>query len=206
MIDADPRPLSAAPQADPTASSGARADVLALFDLAIQIKPRSGAVFSPGQDPLYRYALWRALTEPGVEPARWLAVIMLNPSTADHTTDDPTMRSVRRLATANGYDGVLVANLFALRTPSPQALKQHEQPVGPLNDAWIDAVAARGSAVVAAWGANGVFRGRGKEVAERLAQRHDLLCFRETSGGSPEHPLYLPTSVQPAVYRSKVEI
>jgi len=49
----------------------------------------AGATFDPSK--VYRYHLWRDWTPPPDAPRR-LCWIMLNPSTADDWTDDPTIR------------------------------------------------------------------------------------------------------------------
>ena len=46
---------------------------------------------------------------------RTLFVIGLNPSSADSSTPDPTMQSVLRIASYNGFDGYIMLNLYPLR-------------------------------------------------------------------------------------------
>src|SRR4051812_14962809 len=68
-----------------------------------------GARFS--SDRRHRYALWRVW-----DGDRGLCnFLMLNPSTADETSDDPTVASCTRRARAWGYGGLVVTNLFAFR-------------------------------------------------------------------------------------------
>lgn len=141
----------------------------------------------------YRYLLTR-IWDPAVPPAVFL---MLNPSTADALEDDATiLRLVRRpngFAHRMGAGGVVVVNLFALRSTDPRALRDHADPVGPLNDAFIRRATAGASTVVAAWGAGGVEHGRGQRIAETLRKRGvRLQCLGMTSTGQPRHPLYLP--------------
>lgn len=74
----------------------------------------------------YRYALWRQFGE----SERCAAFIMLNPSTADAETDDPTIRRCVDFAASWGCGRLLVLNLFAVRATSPKDMKAHTAPSG----------------------------------------------------------------------------
>ena len=80
----------------------------------------------------YRYALWRRWA-PGDD---YGLLVGLNPSTADHRRDDPTIRRCIGFARDWGYSGLCVANLFAFRATYPRDLFAADDPVGPRNDAW----------------------------------------------------------------------
>jgi hypothetical protein len=68
----------------------------------------------------YRYHLHRYVDLPlGVDDRGTLVWIMLNPSTADDTADDNTIRRVRRCTADNGYSELHVVNLFARRCTRP---------------------------------------------------------------------------------------
>jgi len=91
----------------------------------------NGAELSPcGQ---YRYVLWR---DTGTGEGS-VVFIMLNPSTADATTDDPTIRRCLGFARHWGYRTLVVVNLFALRATNPRMLLTHTQRIGRLNDDWL---------------------------------------------------------------------
>ena len=76
----------------------------------------------------YRYALWRRWA-PGDD---YVLLVGLNPSTADHRRDDPTIRRCIGFARDWGYSGLCVANLFAFRATYPRDLFAADDPVAPL--------------------------------------------------------------------------
>ena len=90
-----------------------------------------GAVFSP--NGVYRYSLSRVWKrEKGL-----VLFLLLNPSTADANVLDPTLRRCMSFAEAWGYGGILVGNIFALRSTDPQFLYLSRDPIGPTNDFYI---------------------------------------------------------------------
>ncbi|GIL13657.1 MAG: hypothetical protein BroJett038_23770 [Chloroflexota bacterium] len=156
----------------------------------------SSAVFSPCRR--YRYALWRRwgdLLEPGRDG--YAMFICLNPSTADETRDDPTIRRCIAFARAWGYSGLCMANLFAFRATDPAKMMAQANPIGPENDEHLSRLAKGALVVVAAWGANGTHLGRDVEVRRALPALHYLSLTKE---GHPGHPLYLPKSLTPVAW------
>ena len=128
-----------------------------------------------------------------------LAFIMLNPSTADETDDDPTLRRCLHFAQRGAvYGGLIVVNLFAWRATDPSDLIREEQAgtdvVGPKNDEAVRTAATVADDAVCAWGAmGGLFPARANHVLAILreigAKTHSLGL---TKNRSPKHPLYLP--------------
>lgn len=152
---------------------------------------RRGALFSPCRK--YRYALFRAW-----EPAKGFVMFVgLNPSTADETVDDPTIRRCIAFAQAWGYGGLCMANLFAFRATEPADMKKAPDPVGPENDGYLQSLSLAADVVVAAWGVHGTHRGRDTQVRAMLPNLHYL---RLTKDGHPGHPLYLPASLRPVAW------
>jgi len=146
------------------------------------------------QDRRYRYVLRRDWS--GVlAPTGYAMVIGLNPSTADETVDDPTIRRCIAFAQAWGYSGLCMANLFAFRATQPKDMFAAEDPVGPDNNDWLLDCAAGAAIVVAAWGAHGTYRERDTWARASLGDLHYL---RLTKDGHPGHPLYLPKDLRPA--------
>lgn len=155
---------------------------------------KSATISSCGQ---YRYTLTRLWDEkkPGA------LFIMLNPSTADASVDDPTIRRCVGFARAWDCGSVTVVNLFAFRATRPADLislakSALADAVGPDNDKHIrralDDHNGRGDYIVCAWGSHGsnpVLRARLKHVIYYLPLA-DLLCLDTTKNGDPRHPLY----------------
>lgn len=133
----------------------------------------------------YRYALWR-FWDMGAEA---LPILMLNPSTADASKDDPTIRRCVGFAKREGYGGIVVVNLFGWRATDPKALPTEADAIGPDNEAIVAAITQR-RPVLCAWGAFADARAR--FVRNALESRGStLLCLGKTKDGAPRHPLYV---------------
>lgn len=156
------------------------------------------AEFSPCG--LYRYRLTRDLPMMLAERDRCTALfVMLNPSTADATTDDRTVGRCTSFARRIGCTRLVVCNLYAYRATRPADMRLAEQIggvdiVGPENDEWIRREAFKAAVVVAAWGANAE-PGRATDVLG-LLRRHGQFprkvhALGVTADGQPCHPLYL---------------
>jgi hypothetical protein len=145
-----------------------------------------GATLSPCRT--YRYSLWRVW-----EPDKGMVAFCgLNPSTADETVDDPTIRRCIGFARDWGYGGLYMLNLFAFRATDPKVMKAATDPVGPDNDATLVSYQKQGVLIVAAWGNDGVFKGRAQHVLKNVLVHGPVKCLGRTKDGCPKHPLYLP--------------
>lgn len=134
----------------------------------------------------YRYRLWR-WWDSAQSMCLW---IMLNPSTADADTDDPTIRKCCGYARRWGYGGIMVVNLFAYRATDPRELRRVADPVGPDNDVFIRTEAEAAGAAVCAWGTKG--GDRASDVVNMLeGVGVELWAVRFTHAGHPGHPLYV---------------
>jgi hypothetical protein len=147
----------------------------------------------------YRYMLSR----------RWgngatMKFIMLNPSTADASEDDPTIRRCIGFARREGLDGIHVVNLFALRSTDPDGLLHHPDPRGTRNAEFIVQALSMPGPNVCAWG--GWFdnhKNRPKRInMVEMARRSGvgLHCLGFTKAGAPRHPLYLKRDTPLAPY------
>ena len=129
--------------------------------------------------------------------------IMLNPSTADASKNDPTITRCEGFASAWGFDTLLVGNLFAARSTDPKDLKRLGDPVGPLNDDALVDMAHDASMVIAAWGEKGKLHRRDQHVLALIARIRSVFRIGPaTKDGHPRHPLYLAQTLTPEMHRS----
>lgn len=192
---------------------------------------RERAIFS--ECGKYRYALYRDLkkhpkwhdkphsesVENGVHRPVWYPrpclFIMLNPSTANHDKDDPTIRRCLSFAHQLRCDRIYIANIFAYRTPYPKELRAASSGdvIGEENADWIKTLVDvtwrrednRGY-VIAAWGPGGRFMEQDKTVLgwidTEVARRGETVhCLGHSQDGSPRHPLMMPKEVNLKVYK-----
>jgi hypothetical protein len=151
------------------------------------------AIFSPCRT--YRYTLERIWWPMDKHVVAFLG---LNPSIADEIQDDPTVRRCLGYAKSWGYGRMMMLNIFAFRATDPRVMKTSSDPVGPENDTFLLNSAKRSTLVVCAWGNDGAYRGRSRQVVEMLLEAGvELMCLRLTKQGEPGHPLYLPKNLQP---------
>jgi len=150
----------------------------------------SSAIISPCQT--YRYSLTREW-----DSGSCVLWIMLNPSTADASLDDPTIRRCIGFTKSYGYGSLEVVNLFAFRATDPKdmaaAKARGVDVIGPDNDKHITEAASRASLVIAAWGADKLAPLRSVFI-RKLVAPHELRALGKSKGGAPKHPLYLPSN------------
>jgi hypothetical protein len=137
----------------------------------------------------YRYRLVRAWAR-----GRRVAFVMLNPSTADASRDDPTIRRCVGFARAWGFGSLEVVNLFALRTSKPRDLVRAADPVGSANHRYVVRALGRADLVIAAWG--GAPLARSRDPFARLLRGAPVYCLGRTCAGAPRHPLYVRASTR----------
>ncbi|MBD2319872.1 DUF1643 domain-containing protein [Phormidium tenue] len=156
---------------------------------------KKGAVID--KTGLYRYSLWR---EWDIDKSK-IVFIMLNPSKADASIDDPTLRRCINFANSWGFGSLIVVNLFAFRTASPLELKKVDNPIGKQNDRYLKKAIKSADRVVVAWGNNGKLMQRDRFVLELLS-KHNIQphCLGITKSGYPCHPLYVLFSNHLSVY------
>lgn len=170
---------------------------------------KSSAEFSDDTDGSdgrgeYRYTLWRKGLlddDPGAYAQfydKYAQFICLNPSTASEHEDDPTVKRCWQRARRMGYGAFVMTNLFAYRATDPKRMKLAEEPIGEWNDEWLSNLAFEAGLIILAWGCDGRYLERDKEVLRLLEPHIDkMMCLKLTQDGYPCHPLYLPDKLKP---------
>ena len=150
---------------------------------------------------------------------------MLNPSTADASQDDPTLKRVMGFSYRWGFAGCVVVNLYPYRSPHPAALAAWrramianvEQPDRSARwDAYcrnvkeVAGIVESASMHIAAWGAFEPSPGDRHSVLSFIADELspieiDWRCIGVTAGGFPKHPFArglhrVPDSAEPVLY------
>lgn len=147
---------------------------------------------------MYRYWLKRVWDE----KLPMAIYVMLNPSTADATENDQTIRLCMSWARKLGRGGIGVVNLFSYRSTYPHELLSAlsngvDMAVGPDTEAYYKAAieAFPNALYIAAWGNYGHLVDRGRQVSKYFeAAGAPLHCIGVTKDGSPRHPLRVPYS------------
>ncbi|MCX4707173.1 DUF1643 domain-containing protein [Streptomyces sp. NBC_01373] len=196
MFEVEPEPATTAGPApardveqSPIGDCSAAAAIWAESNsLQLQTGSAGSAVLSPCGT--YRYRLDRSWNEDAA-PMVW---VMLNPSTADADEDDSTLRRVTAFSKKAGCGGLVVVNLFALRSKDPKELRAHADPIGPCNEAAVLDATAGAARIAVAWG--DVTRAERAERARAVTalltgHGRPLECLGLTGKGHPRHPLYV---------------
>jgi len=154
-----------------------------------ELEIRKGADFSICKK--YRYALWREWDK----NLPCVGFVGLNPSTADDTTDDPTIKRVMAIAHYNGYGSIFMFNLFPLVSTDPRALEDFfNTPFHDIEDS-NNEIKMRAYAkanckdIVFAWGN---FKQAQPRYAAMCKMFPNAKAIFLNKNGSPKHPLYCP--------------
>jgi len=138
----------------------------------------------------YRYRLYREWQPSEQMPITW---IMLNPSTADASIDDPTIRRCIAFSKAWGYGAMWIGNLYAYRSTDPSVMLRlgANEARGPDNWRHVEDMATNSAKVVCAWGAPG-----GNKIPKEVWSPGGMWCLGMTKHGAPKHPLYVKGDTQ----------
>ncbi len=155
----------------------------------------------------WRYSLTREITDPQFgcldedERGGTVTFVGLNPSTADETADDPTIRRCVRFAREWGFDRLKMVNLYAYRATDPAVLWEAQKSgvdiVGPENDHVLSLVFGGSDRTIAAWGA----LAHPDRVAEIMAwPLRPRWALGFTKDRRPRHPLYVRADTLPVPF------
>lgn len=161
-------------------------------------------------DRIWRYTLWREWTDDlfvnRTKPG-FVQFIGLNPSTADETKDDHTIRRCRNFARRWGYLAMCMTNLFAFRATDPRAMLKAADPVGPQNDKHLVNIAHEADLIVCCWTALGNHQqrtgGLRRDVEVKYflkSYAHKMRVFGLTASGHPRHPSRLPNATELTIF------
>lgn len=148
------------------------------------------AVLSPCG--LYRYRLERQVAMDG--PV--YAFFGINPSTADATEDDATVRKWTGFAKRWGASRFIVGNVFAYRATDVKELAAVDDPHGPDIGDHITDIITEADILVPCWGNTSKVPPALQEFFDVLADAlvssgKPVRCFGLTKAGDPMHPLML---------------
>ena len=142
----------------------------------------------------YRYIL-------GTRGERPLICIGINPSTAAPDDLDNTLKSVERIALANGFDSFIMFNVYAQRATDPDDMEQecnmllHKENMKAFE--YVLSLSGEKPAIWAAWG-NIIEKRRYlpdcvRSMIEIGSRYHASWCSagKISKKGHPHHPLYL---------------
>ena len=142
----------------------------------------------------YRYVLTRTWDAADDK----VLFIMLNPSTATETQNDPTVERCERRARALGFGAFRVANIFAWRDSEPRRMRAAPDPVGADNDRLIRESCHWADHIICAWGTHGAYLDRGAQVSAIVhATGRPVFHLGLTKAGHPRHPLYIAYAQRP---------
>lgn len=141
----------------------------------------------------YRYILRRHVNFLG---GRKFGFFGINPSIADETIDDNTIKKLIQFTILNEGSEFLIGNVFALISTDVNELSRVNNPKGGDNAKHIQEIIEECDVLVPCWGSrNKVPKALYGEVDGLMnvlkSSGKPLLCFGHTKSGDPKHPLML---------------
>jgi hypothetical protein len=168
------------------------------FALEAEIEIRGSALFARDLTLRREIRRWWA-----PKPIRWAAWLMLNPSNAGESANDPTALRVTHFTKSWGYDGWIGVNLYPFISSVPAAMWKWANWEAKRDDlganlADIERVARLSSIRIAAFGAAPIEHDQPwlEQCLEAFGQPADdpdgdeiLYCLGRNKTGQPLHPL-----------------
>jgi len=146
----------------------------------------SGAKFSECRK--YRFVLYRIwdTSKP------MIMFVGLNPSTANETKDDATIRRVKSMAASWGYGGVYMMNCFPFISTDPKGLVTSKS---EYHESLLKQIGLSCKDVVFAWGDFDIVRTTSRYL-DLLEMFPHAKALHINKNGSPKHPLYCKSDIQ----------
>lgn len=150
----------------------------------------------------HRYNLTR---EVGTDVGGQVCWVMLNPSTADAETDDPTIRRCINFTREWEYGKLVVVNLWPYRATKPADLKRwlgkpdtaDFETAMRTNYLYQHRALDTSSLIICAWGNEGDKVGRPLAAEWIEHYGYKLHILGHNKDGQPKHPLYVPADAVP---------
>ena len=132
--------------------------------------------------------------------------IGLNPSLSDSVYIDNTTRKIIKICKNYNYGNLKILNLFALISSTPDKLLNHKNPIGYLNNKFINKSLKYWSEnknchLWLGWGNKGFLFNRDKIISKKIMNSYSIkkenfvdplgpLLIKKTKKQNPIHPLY----------------
>lgn len=128
----------------------------------------------------------------------------VNPSTADASVNDATVRKWIGFTKLWGGSRFIVGNVFGFRAKDVERLAYCADPWGDDNHFHVEQIIAAADILVPCWGARGKLPKKLHKSLDQFAEIFDsidkpVMTFGRTAGGDPMHPQMLAykTQLQP---------
>jgi hypothetical protein len=115
-----------------------------------------------------------------------LGVVGLNPSIIKNGKNS-TISILKDLAIKEGFDGLVVSNLYGYISPNPKDLKKIKDPIGKDNDKWIDHMKDICQKIICIWGNSGDTY-RKESILKNINEKAYTVGL--TKSGNPRHVLH----------------
>jgi hypothetical protein len=121
-----------------------------------------------------------------------LGIVGLNPSIVKNGKNS-TVSILSQIALREGFDSLVITNLYGYITPNPKDLKSIDNPVGDGNDSWIKEMSNMCSKILCIWG-NNASLDRVNKILPAIKNKAYTIGF--TKSGQPRHVLHTKKDVE----------
>lgn len=132
-----------------------------------------------------KYQYFRMFSISG-EAKKPLGIVGLNPSVIKNGKNS-TVSILSQIALREGFDSLIITNLYGYITPNPKDLKTIVDPVGPENDMWINDMVKTCDKILCIWG-NSADKERVNKILPTIKNKAYTIGL--TKSGQPRHVLH----------------